>query len=150
MGDEAVDVRELVREEVSRALRREGFGPGPAEEEAKERPLHVKVAEALGWTACHQRHPGGDTWCGWRAGAINLPDDIPRYDTDWAATGPIIADSPLSIVWVGREGDADLYQASHHAYPRVNPRRGHSYLEAACLWLVEFHRVVGKEKAPQP
>lgn len=78
-----------------------------------EKPLHVRVAEALGWTAWHSKH---DYWI------ITEPDgtrhedgygqpnpkydsqtgkkvqprqwweeyDPPRYDTDWSATGPLI------------------------------------------------------------
>lgn len=47
-----------------------------------EKPLHVKVAEALGWS---------------RSDSVGVSDDgrwwspiCPRYDTDWSATGPLI------------------------------------------------------------
>jgi len=60
-----------------------------------EKPLHVRVAEALGWTAisaCRHCEDCND-WLG------SHPEDyrslgvvvyIPNYDTDWSATGPLI------------------------------------------------------------
>jgi hypothetical protein len=61
-----------------------------------EKPLHVQVAEALGWE--HLRDDGG--WRGdgpnWRdgGGVIGM---VPRYDTDWAATGPLIEKHRLIV-----------------------------------------------------
>lgn len=65
-----------------------------------EKPLHVRVAEALGWhrpTLIQTGHriygnlrnawfagepqDGGDPVCG--------TTEIPRYDTDWSVTGPL-------------------------------------------------------------
>jgi hypothetical protein len=65
-----------------------------------EKPLHVRVAEALGWTECEPFEAWGvvDTE-NWR-GESPVPDPkslsgfvggfVPRYDTDWSATGPLI------------------------------------------------------------
>lgn len=67
-----------------------------------DKPLHVSVAEALGWK---QRGPDviGDRDCGGTEWWVP-PDSVggsycnacrpemapPRYDTDWSATGPLI------------------------------------------------------------
>jgi uncharacterized protein DUF2591 len=77
-----------------------------------EKPLHVRVAEALGWTEL--RKVGGiliaDNWAGWPPGALPLvgqprPEAIaPRYDTDWSATGPLIEKYGIGIQRDGLEG----------------------------------------------
>src|SRR3972149_10154355 len=55
-----------------------------------EKPLHVQVAEALGWTEC-QPSSGVDLIdCVGTSPAIGPGVDVPRYDTDWSATGPLI------------------------------------------------------------
>jgi len=66
-----------------------------------EKPLHVQVAEALGWT--NPRCIGNrDSWeatpppspiegkPGYFWGPMGGPVLIQRYDTDWSATGPLI------------------------------------------------------------
>jgi hypothetical protein len=77
--------------------------PKTATEAASERPLHVRVAEALGW---HDFHVLGD---GEHVG--QHPDKernrkhsyaveaIPRYDTDWSATGPLIEKYRIELEW---------------------------------------------------
>lgn len=57
------------------------------------RPLHVRVAEALGWTRCQEERDGD--WIGALPSADMLSSRresgiVPRFDTDWAATGPLI------------------------------------------------------------
>lgn len=54
-----------------------------------EKPLHVRVAEALGQSA---RWASGLTnESGWYyASGTQYRDHVPRYDTDWSATGPLI------------------------------------------------------------
>lgn len=68
-----------------------------------EKPLHVMVAEALGWSG-PVRYPTIETpgaYTGIDADGIQRYDafppgiksgarQIPRYDTDWSATGPLI------------------------------------------------------------
>lgn len=68
-----------------------------------EKPLHVLVAEALGWSG-PVRYPTIETpgaYTGIDADGIQRYDafhpgiksgarQIPRYDTDWSATGPLI------------------------------------------------------------
>jgi hypothetical protein len=67
-------------------------------------PLYVRVAEALGWTRCSRSLAAGLSperfWSGRppKGSDFRFPEDdepyyeymIPRYDTDWAATGPLI------------------------------------------------------------
>jgi len=85
---------------------------------SEEKPLHVRVVEALGWTRAH--YPGdhgfgvpgppcGDIliadmerlrWRGREPGEMLIGADctlIPRYDTDWSSTGPLIERYGLSV-----------------------------------------------------
>lgn len=64
-----------------------------------DEPIHVKVARALGWTTCKEGwgfHPPqyacdmvdpGVLIC---REATTGSDIMPRYDTDWSATGPLV------------------------------------------------------------
>lgn len=66
----------------------------------EEKPLHVQVAEALGWTEIRQevwdiggQKIGRDEWGGVLrddSGKPTVWGRIARYDTDWSATGPLI------------------------------------------------------------
>jgi hypothetical protein len=58
-----------------------------------EKPLHVQVAEALGWRVLGIATPrwsdGVDRYTGHDpTGVFALA--VPRYDTDWSATSPLI------------------------------------------------------------
>jgi hypothetical protein len=74
-----------------------------------EKPLHVRVAEAIGWTEVHDT--GGSSmvagepnyWRGRPPGErLVIPRQawpvVPRYDADWAATGPLIERFNLSLL----------------------------------------------------
>lgn len=52
-----------------------------------EKPLHVQVAEALGWEPWDHKLLG-PRWR--RPGSAHPEKAVPRYDTDWSATGPLI------------------------------------------------------------
>ena len=66
-----------------------------------DKPLHVQVAEALGWQDIQSR---GDILAIWASGYGGRPPGIvpiigqtaelhpwiPRYDLEWSATGPLI------------------------------------------------------------
>jgi hypothetical protein len=77
-----------------------------------EPPLHVRVAEALGWTLLPP-DDSRDTECGgtefWRPPGTSVsycnacrPEMAPpRYDTDWAATGPWIEKYGISLLTGG-------------------------------------------------
>jgi hypothetical protein len=65
-----------------------------------DRPLHVRVAEALGWRDCAEKTTFGafemienGLWVG-RGHAL---ERIPRYDLDWSATGPLIERFKLNL-----------------------------------------------------
>jgi len=63
-----------------------------------EKPLHVQVAEALGWTGCNQ---SGFDWWGDSQDTPSSPRGyakIPSYDTDWSATGPLIEKYGIAFV----------------------------------------------------
>lgn len=94
-----------------------------------DRPLHVRVAEALGWTDLHagiyfsEAFGSGGTgdWTGtapgppkpfdngWVKGEV-VSEAVPRYDTDWSATGPLIERYFIGLKyqerkwWAGRKG----------------------------------------------
>jgi len=55
------------------------------------RPLHVLVAEALGW----------ECWLDKAGWAGRSPDDYmtdpPNFDTDWSATGPLVERFKISV-----------------------------------------------------
>lgn len=92
-------------------------------------PLHVKVAEALGWTdTVLQGRPFGREphWRGVPPDGIVAGDGrlvVPDYDSSWSATGPLLERhanevSKFDGVWACVTGDAI--------------GRGASLLEAAC------------------
>ena len=70
-------------------------------------PLHVRVAEALGWSHIGKRKGGillpepllpGKGWEGWREGLLfGQRQSLPDYDTDWSATGPLIEKYGLAV-----------------------------------------------------
>ena len=72
-----------------------------------DKPLHVRVAEALGWDTSPDLHHRDEASEGCsactRCGAVmgwNEPLPalcVPRYDTDWSATGPLIERFGLSV-----------------------------------------------------
>lgn len=80
-------------------------------EAVTEKPLHVRVAEALGWREL--RCLGNrDSWegltpygtpHGYRDGEPywlrmdDMPERVPRYDTDWSATGPLIEGHDITL-----------------------------------------------------
>jgi len=59
---------------------------------ADDKPLHVRVAEALG-----VRRPVD--MCLFAPGSVDSYADVPRYDTDWSATGPLIERFKFWLVW---------------------------------------------------
>ena len=72
-----------------------------------DKPLHVQVAEALGWTDCQlQTEFSAMEWARhghWIGRGINpgdkidTPQPIPHYDSDWSATGPLIEKYPITL-----------------------------------------------------
>jgi len=78
----------------------------------EEKPLHVQVAEVLGWKNCRVcdcQSCHGNDWVGEdpkspvRAiGNQRLVEDIPLYDRDWAATGPLIEKYNITSVCLSK------------------------------------------------
>ena len=100
-----------------------------------EKPLHVRVAEALGWGLT----ANGASWISpepsqSRYDAARCDDSIPpHYDTDWAATGPLIEKYKLNIVynsasesWEGIDRSEGYDQCFH----------GRTALEAVCYLIL--------------
>ncbi len=73
-----------------------------------DKPLHVRVAEALGWTDCDNKtaYPPLEYWTGSPPDTrpvLGHREEIDHYDTDWSATGPLIEKYGLMIIPVGQE-----------------------------------------------
>ena len=68
-----------------------------------EKPLHVRVAQALGWKNFHLCDGTESLWI------ANDPDThpeyIPRYDLEWSATGPLIEKYKISVVYRNNRND---------------------------------------------
>ena len=73
-----------------------------------EKPLHVQVAEALGWQDTYPAD-SEDGWLGFapKPWAKHPPWHIwmtvPRFDTDWSATGPLIERLDIAM-WPQSDG----------------------------------------------
>lgn len=99
-----------------------------------EKPLHVRVAEALGWknVADVTRAVGlgqsmwlGEPPPGDMAGTLYVAHvdqgersltigsgSVPRYDTDWSATGPLIEKYGICLTWWAERGRIVRWDAS--------------------------------------
>ena len=75
-----------------------------------QKPLHVRVAEALGWwriepgisSKNRMRPDPCGCWMGVRIGedGHGWSEHLPHYDTDWAATGPLIEEYAVELLAV--------------------------------------------------
>lgn len=107
---------------------------------SEEKPLHVRVAEAIGWTDCHydgerDGEPGSGIWFGNCSDCSVLPKwfcpiteglvQVPSYDTDWSATGPLIEKYRIGLV----------------------PDGGRSHCWSAQVW---WERFAAGKKGPDP
>lgn len=143
-----------------------------------EKPLHVRVAEALGWqTTQLRRKPVCPTcrvqtewftdghWMGWPPRSEEPYEDVPAFDTDWAATGPLIdtyeisvrEDGPGSPVDRNWEASADYYgppvDASDAAYGgrwATASERAHTPLVAICNLILALGAAGALMHAPSP
>lgn len=116
-----------------------------------EKPLHVRVAEALGCRAIHYPDDPPERWActckdyGHRfdGGA----DYVASYDTDWSATGPLIEKYEIDVwrehwtkdgvpggVWIaGRAKDRTVDSPNYEiAYESANEGQGETPLAAVC------------------
>lgn len=109
---------------------------------AEAKPLHVRVAEALG--EARNEHSLID-WDGdylaclrceyqesWGDKGNDRPQCIPRYDTDWSATGPLIEKYRIRLWTYGDEETSYWLAAAagHREAGTNNP--GDSPLIAVC------------------
>ena len=121
------------------------------------KPLHVQVAEALGWTKTeqHECKPSRSfptATCGWPDGAwTGVPPEpaymketdwqvlIRSYDTDWSATGPLIEKYGIGV-WPSNESwIADTFQKK---FPAIdgNTSYGSTPLDAICHLILALHK----------
>lgn len=74
------------------------------------KPLHVRVAISIGWTDLRPArqfsdeeyvpHPSGkapEAWYGHYDGDRGDEVLVPRFDTDWSATGPLIEEYKINL-----------------------------------------------------
>jgi hypothetical protein len=97
----------------AKARRKEG------EAMSEDKPLHVRVAEALGlpdvgryrrrsmetleWERCDDDQ-SADWYYHWLPDTSEPRRSVPHYDTDWSATGPLIDEWELDILHTGLPG----------------------------------------------
>lgn len=136
---------------------------------SEEKPLHVRVAEALGCRlaiynlgdrttyecGCAPERAGDLTNCRrYPHGQDAITDDgerygssmLPLYDTDWAATGPLIERFKLDV-WCSLGGDPRNPWASRADFAPGEPEmRGSTPLVAVC-WLIVALAQDGKLEA---
>ena len=83
------------------------------------KPLHVRVAEALGWIDCRNM---GKTWWGFSGPGIHAGQtEVPRYDTDWSATGPLIEKHEIGLKEDGCGYTSDERWRARADYYAPNP-----------------------------
>jgi hypothetical protein len=116
-----------------------------------EKPLYVRVAEALGWTGIEIEYVGQfDFALGTPPGTargtpspghlgIQQPPTalVPRYDVDWSATGPLIER------YVSEAIDTGAFEASSwevQARGAVGWARGRTLLLAVCNLILELRK----------
>jgi hypothetical protein len=88
-----------------------------------DKPLHVQVAEALGWTYLGPSEVEGE-WEGEPPPGTSIWDRIPRrldqhigvprYDTEWSATGPLIEEYGIELARGGFGPDDLPWLAAEH------------------------------------
>jgi hypothetical protein len=132
-----------------------------------DKPLHVQVAEVLGWTnltdSGYGRYDGDppEDWPEYVGFDFKLSQVlVPRYDTDWAATGPLLEKYRISTgkynPWFqgGKYYAVQRYQSASEedALAQMGPEpyetTGDTTLQAACLLILALHKA-GKLTTPQ-
>lgn len=117
-----------------------------------EKPLHVRVAEALGWT---QIVPGGIMLPGCRMGyppeqqIIGEKEQVPWFERDWSATGPLIEKYSIDIARTWKAIEEDI--PGDHWIARIRDTKrgfadGPTPLVAVCNLILKLHEA-GKLRA---
>lgn len=134
-----------------------------------EKPLHVLVAEALGWTESREdkdndfwfahlpisdeererleraKKRGGDIMLPYQTGPHGPWYVIPRYDTDWAETGPLIEAHGINIgkhpytLWTASTAE-DFPHPDREQGASTNFMSGKHPLVAVCLLILELKK----------
>lgn len=110
------------------------------------KPLHVKVAEALGWRNCR---PGGimlpGAYVGNAPGIIGEKEQVPWFDQDWSATGPLIEKYKLFLS-PSEFDDAELpwfagTRRCHREAAKEECVYGNTALKAVCLLILKLQQI---------
>lgn len=105
------------------------------------KPLHVQVAEALGWTCVSLLSGSVEDWSGYAPDAHEFVMPIPRFDTDWSATGPLIEKYGLLVAPYGPKWNAVYLRDSTQWGPME--RAGATPKEAVCRLILAL-KAAGK------
>ena len=102
----------------------------------RETPLHVQVAEALGWSNLHERTEG-HWWGKDPYGGMSLA--VPIYDRSWCSIG-VLCDrfvSSLSVILAAPDsGREDIWEATSHLN---EVSQGKTACEAIARLVVRLH-----------
>lgn len=94
-----------------------------------DKPLHVRVAEVLGWFRFEPSLNGmwPDEWRGQPPTPIvgEAAKEIPRYDTDWSATGPLIEKYGITLMKAWPDSPDPWHACTESHYGAFNV--GHSH-----------------------
>lgn len=128
-----------------------------------DKPLHVHVAEALGWTWKKSSSNSVRFLCPPAYledfdldptdyfdadDSVRVASDafryVPRYDTDWAATGPLIEKYGIELEWEKRNNERMWSAAYGWQVGRLRPVLLDGYastpLLAVCHLLLQLHK----------
>jgi hypothetical protein len=86
-----------------------------------DKPLHVQVAEVLGWSSLSLSGRLDRPWVGYppKLPIVGSKELVPNFDIDWAATGPLIEQYRLRVSpiygapeWIADSWKGGFYEAS--------------------------------------
>jgi hypothetical protein len=106
-----------------------------------DKPLHVRVAEVLGWTGIYYAGnfmvPDSDLYMGKKPGEMLVGREglsgVPRFDTSWSATGPLIEKYHIEIEYHPFWSHGEVWGAATDEAVGV----GTTPLLAVCDWVLE-------------
>jgi hypothetical protein len=117
-----------------------------------DEPLHIEVARALGWTRVEEcpastldwhGHPPDEHWAKVNdygnyglCGCEKPQAVVPRYDTDWSATGPLIERYEITLDHQDDDGTLPDYWRAKR--PGFTAETGHPLI-AVCYLILALH-----------